>query len=117
MSSLKLLSFNVTYFLSDNGTETCKTSSYIICNDTILDLAYLFVYMSLIKFIVCMSKYNHVQSLRHSPVSDLRGVQKLEEEQDSTGDIWKVAKFPKVARFVARSFIKVAKGVWKVAKI
>ncbi len=52
-----------------------------------------------------MSKYNHVQSLRRSPVSDLRGVQKLEEEQDSTGDIWKVAKvFPKVARFVARRF-------------
>ncbi len=25
-----------------------------------------------------MSKYNHVQSLRRSPVSDLRGVQKLE---------------------------------------
>ncbi len=25
-----------------------------------------------------MSKYNHVQSLRRSPVNDLRGVQKLE---------------------------------------
>ncbi len=39
-----------------------------------------YVYMSLIsliKFIV-VYEYNHVQSLRRSPVNDLRGVQKLE---------------------------------------
>ncbi len=43
-------------------------------------ICFLYVHMSLIsliKFIV-VYKYNHIQSLRRSPVNDLRGVQKLE---------------------------------------